>query len=39
MLNGISLPHELWLTARQKAKLRFSFENYMSIDIKLFNSV
>ena len=33
ILNGIILPHELWLTARQKTKLRPSFENNMSIDI------
>ena len=29
------LPHELLLTTRQKAKLRNSFNNNMSIDLKL----
>ena len=29
------LPHELLLTARQKAKLRIAFENNTSADIKL----
>ena len=35
MLDGINLPHELLLTARQKTKLRNTFENNMSTDIKL----
>ena len=35
MFNGNNLPHELLLTARQKAKLRNAFKNYMSTDIKL----
>ena len=35
MFNGNTLPHELLLTARQKAKLRNAFKNYMSTDIKL----
>ena len=32
---GNNLPHELLLTAKQKAKLRNSFENNMSTNIKL----
>ena len=36
MFNGCSLPHELFLTTRQKkAKLRNQFEKNMSTDIKL----
>ena len=36
MFNGYSLPHELFLTTRQKkAKLRNPFEKNMSTDIKL----
>ena len=35
MFNGNTLPHELLLTARQKAKFRNAFKNYMSTDIKL----
>ena len=35
MFNGNNLPHELLLTAIQKAKLRNAFKNYMSTDIKL----
>ena len=31
----MEIPHELLLTARQKAKLRNAFKNYMSTDIKL----
>ena len=31
----INFPHELSLTNRQVAKLRKSFANYLSIDIKL----
>ena len=34
-LNGNDLPHELLLTTRQKTKLRNTFENNMSTDIKL----
>ena len=33
--NGNNLPHELLLTARQKAKLRNAFENNMPTAIKL----
>ena len=33
------LPHELLLTARQKTKLRNAFNNNMSTDIKLSNSI
>ena len=35
MLDGIDLPHELLLTARQKAKLRNAFNNIMSTGLKL----
>ena len=35
MFNENDLPHELLLTARQKAKLRNSFNNNMSTDLKL----
>ena len=35
MLNGNNLPHELLLTARQKTKLRNTFNNNMSTDLKL----
>ena len=35
MLDGNDPPHELLLITRQKAKLRNSFNNNMSIDIKL----
>ena len=35
MFNGKDLPHELLLTARQKAKLKNAFNNNMSIDLKL----
>ena len=35
MFNGNDLPHELLLTTRQKAKLRNSFNNSMSADLKL----
>ena len=35
MLDGNDLPHELLLTARQKAKLKNSFNNNMSTDLKL----
>ena len=35
MLDGGNLPHELLLTTRQKTKLRNTFNNYMSTDIKL----
>ena len=34
MFNGNDLPHELLLTTRQKAKLRNSFNNNMSTDLK-----
>ena len=36
MLHGNDLPHELLLTTRQKTKLRNTFENNVSTDIKLF---
>ena len=35
MLDGNDLPHELLLTTRQKAKLRNTFSNNMSTDLKL----
>ena len=35
MFEGINLPHELFLTTRQKTKLRNAFENNLSADIKL----
>ena len=35
MFNGNYLPHQLLLTTRQKTKLRDSFNNNMSIDLKL----
>ena len=35
MFDGNDLPHELLLTARQKTKLRNSFNNNMSTDLKL----
>ena len=35
MFNGNDLPHELLLTTRQKTKLRNTFHNSMSTDIKL----
>ena len=35
IINGNYLPHELLLTTRQKTKLRSTFENNMSTDIKL----
>ena len=35
MFNGNDLPHELLLTIRQKTKLRNSFDNNMSTDLKL----
>ena len=35
MLNGNSLPHELLLITRQKAKLRNGFNNNVSTDLKL----
>ena len=34
MFNENDLPHELLLTTRQKAKLRNTFNNNMSIDLK-----
>ena len=36
-LAGNDLPHELLLTTRQKTKLRNTFNNNMSTDLKLFN--
>ena len=35
IFNGKDLPHELLLTIRQKTKLRNSFNNNMSTDLKL----
>ena len=35
MFNGNDTPHELLLTARQKAKLRNAFNNKMSTNLKL----
>ena len=35
VFNGNDLPHELLLTTRQKTKLRNSFNNNMSTDLKL----
>ena len=35
IFNGNDLPHELLLTTRQKTKLRNSFNNNMSTDLKL----
>ena len=35
MFNGNDLPHELLPTTRQKTKLRNSFNNNMSTDLKL----
>ena len=35
MLNGNNFPHELLLTARQKAKPRNAFNNNMLTDLKL----
>ena len=35
MFNGNDLPHELLLTRRQKTKLRNSFNNNVSTDLKL----
>ena len=35
MFNGNNLPYELILTTRQKTKLRNTFNNNMSTDIKL----
>ena len=35
MFNGNDLPHKLWLTTRQKTKLRNAFHNNMSTDLKL----
>ena len=35
VFNGNDLPYELLLTTRQKTKLRNSFHNNMSIDLKL----
>ena len=35
MFNGNDLPQELLLTTRQKTKLRNSFNNNMSTDLKL----
>ena len=38
MFNGKDLPHELLLTTRQKTKLRNSFNNNMSTDLKLYKA-
>ena len=38
MFDGNHLPHELLLTTGQKAKLRNTFSNNMSTDIKLSRS-
>ena len=38
MFNGNDLPHELYLTIRQKAKLRNAFNNNMPTDLKLFKA-
>ena len=35
MLDGNDLPHELFLTTRQKTKLKNTFNNNMSTNIKL----
>ena len=35
MFNGNDSPHELLLTTRQKTKLRNTFNNNMSTDLKL----
>ena len=35
ILDGSDLPHELLLTRRQKTKLRNTFNNNMSTDLKL----
>ena len=35
MLDGNNLPHELLLTTKQKPKLRNTFNNNMSTDLKL----
>ena len=35
MFNGNDLPHEFLLTTKQKTKLRKSFNNNMSTDLKL----
>ena len=35
MFNGNDLPHELLLTTRQKTKLRNTFNNNTSTDLKL----
>ena len=35
MFNGNDFPHELLLTTRQETKLRNSFNNNMSTDLKL----
>ena len=35
MFNGNDLPHELFLTTRQKTRLRNAFNNNMSTDLKL----
>ena len=38
LFNGNSLPHELLLTTRQKTKVRNTFNNNMSTDLKLFKA-
>ena len=37
MVNGNDLPHELLTTTRQKTKLRNTFNNNTSADLKLSN--
>ena len=38
IFNGNNLPHELLLTTRQKTKVRNTFNNNMSTDLKLFKT-
>ena len=38
MLDGNNLPHEWLLTTRQKTKLRNTFNNNMSTDLKLYKA-
>ena len=38
IFNGNNLPHELLLTTRQKTKVRNTFNNNMSTDLKLFKA-
>ena len=39
MFDGNDPPHELLLTTRQKTKVRNAFNNNMSTDLKLSNSI